>query len=52
MNIDKLEQVCSCEFDDDSKYKSSILSIAGISPKERVKSDALVVKSFYGLYTI
>lgn len=47
MNIDKLEAVCACEFDDESKYKNSILSIAGITPTQRVKSDALTVKSFY-----
>lgn len=52
MNIDKLEAVCACEFDDESKYKNSILSIAGITPTQRVKSDALTVKSFYWLYTI
>jgi hypothetical protein len=47
MNVEKLIDVCKCEFDDDAKYKSTVMSIAGIEPKERIKSDALVMKSFY-----
>lgn len=52
MNVDKLIDLCSCEFDDENTYNVKVMSIAGIPVKERIKSDALVVKSFYGLYTI
>ena len=52
MNVDKLVDLCRCENDDDSKRQSAVMSIAGITPKERIKSDALTIKSFYGLYSI
>lgn len=52
MNVDKLVNICKCEFDDEAKYKSTVMSIAGITPKERMKSDALTMKSFYWLYAL